>query len=387
MSRFEFKLYIFLGVISVIMFPVIQVIFGNIVTLREAVPQLVYGAQLIFLTVLGIQTHYRFINLIERSYDDKNAPHIIMKIRYFIDMNKVLTLTLFVTGASFLLLGSDVLIKSRPITNSKIARDSYIHLNSYNDNNTDRYIESDKYSPPNEFSLNESTISVSQMLPAVPTPVASPPNSISSNTAPSIALKTQLKRNISLSRDGRMVYGDTKPLGKVGGSEFVAVEKADPSDMPYYLEKSSLEATSQQYSKSNDQDTVKSTHERILVLQRSQDEFNALRMKSQHSSLLNDRDGSVSSSAMRSQQSLLLSDGDRSVSSSIMRSQNSVSLNNENKSASNSVNIFNEDLQVPSALPPHIKRISETASELSYTKRNSETVSYEGSDDGYFYAM
>ncbi|RIB11879.1 hypothetical protein C2G38_1942971, partial [Gigaspora rosea] len=109
MSRFEFKLYIFLGVISVIMFPVIQ---------------------LIFLTVLGIQTHYRFINLIERSYDDKNAPHIIMKIRYFIDMNKVLTLTLFVTGASFLLLGSDVLIKSRPITNSKIASDILVaHMN------------------------------------------------------------------------------------------------------------------------------------------------------------------------------------------------------------------------------------------------------------------
>ncbi|CAG8553885.1 34573_t:CDS:1 [Gigaspora margarita] len=279
--------------------------------------------------------------------------------------------------------GGNSLNSIKQYSNNSI-RDSYIHLNSFSDNNnTDRYIESDKYSSPNEFSLNESTISASQMLPAVPTPVASPPNSISSNSAPSIAPKTQLKRNISLSKDGRMVYGDTKPLGKVGGSEFVAVEKADPSDVPYYLEKSSLETTSQQSSKSNDQDTVKSTKERILVLQRSQDEFNALRMKSQHSSLLNDRDGSVSSSAMRSQQSLLLSDGDRSVSSSIMRSQNSVLLNNENKSASNSINILNEDLQVPSALP-HIKRNSETA---SYMKRNSETVSYEGSDDGYFYAM
>ncbi|CAG8513432.1 19022_t:CDS:2 [Dentiscutata erythropus] len=434
---FEFKLYIFFGVMSMIMFPVIQIVCGKIVALREAVPQLIYGALLILLTVLGIQTHYRFVNLIRRSYNNKNAPHIITKIRYFIDMNKVLTLTLFIMGASFLLLGSDVLINSRPIAKSKVAsdilvahmnfaaiiewlvlilifyprkgfvgtgaggnslhstihdstsqhtkqyssnsiRDSYVHLNSYNDNN-DRYIESDKYPSTypstNDFSLNESTISASQMLPAVPTPAVSPPNSISSNSAPSVALKTQLKRNISLSRDGRMVYGDTKPLGKVGGSEFVAVEKADPSDMPFYLGKSSIDANSQQYPNSNEPNSRKSTQEeRMLVLQR---------MKSQNSLILNDKDGSVSSSDMRSQQSLLINDGDRSISSSIMKSQKSVLFDNEDKNASNSVNIFNEDQQVPSAL----SHITETASELSYTERSSEAISYEESDDGYFYAM
>jgi hypothetical protein len=43
-----------------------------------------------------------------------------------------------------------------------------------------------------------------------------------------------LKRNISISKDGKMVYGETKPLGKVKGAEFVAVEKADPSFIPSY---------------------------------------------------------------------------------------------------------------------------------------------------------
>jgi hypothetical protein len=45
---------------------------------------------------------------------------------------------------------------------------------------------------------------------------------------------SNLKRNISISKDGRMLYGETKPLGKVKGAEFIAVEKADPSFIPSY---------------------------------------------------------------------------------------------------------------------------------------------------------
>jgi len=39
----------------------------------------------------------------------------------------------------------------------------------------------------------------------------------------------RLRRNMSASEDGRTVYTEIKTLGKVNGSEFVAVERADPS--------------------------------------------------------------------------------------------------------------------------------------------------------------
>ncbi|CAJ0757707.1 15908_t:CDS:1, partial [Entrophospora sp. SA101] len=45
---------------------------------------------------------------------------------------------------------------------------------------------------------------------------------------------SSLKRNVSISKDGKVIYTETKPLGKVGGLEFVAVEKADPRSIPSY---------------------------------------------------------------------------------------------------------------------------------------------------------
>ncbi|CAG8486187.1 17572_t:CDS:2 [Racocetra persica] len=352
MSRFEFKLYVFLGVVSAFLFPVLQAAFSNIATLREAIPQLIYGAQLIVLTVLGTVSGGNSLN--STIHDSMSSQ------------------------------------PTKPYTSGlglDVDRDSYARLSSYN-NNTDRCIESDKFSS-NDSSSNESPISSqmlpaaptpiisqmlpaastpiisSQMLPAAPAPIISPPNSISSNSAPSIAKKTKLKRNISLSRDGKMIYGDTEPLGKVGGSEFVAVEKVDdPSIIPYYFSRD------QQFSKPDEHDPRKSTQEeRMLVLQRQHDEFNVLRMN-----------------AMRSQQSLLLNDENRSVSSSAMRSQQSVLLNNDSKSVSSSANTFIEDQQALSA-SSHAKRTSGVPSVLSNVKRSSEAISYEESDDGYFYAM
>src|SRR6266542_261463 len=54
------------------------------------------------------------------------------------------------------------------------------------------------------------------------------------NNNNNIKLSSPLKRNVSISKDGKMVYTETKPLGKVGGSEFIAVEKADPRNIPSY---------------------------------------------------------------------------------------------------------------------------------------------------------
>ncbi|CAG8547858.1 260_t:CDS:2 [Acaulospora morrowiae] len=360
MSSFEFKLYIVCSSISICIYPVLQVIFRNSPLLREVIPQLLFASQLFIISMLGIRTHFKFNKLIKDASGNRNIAHIIAKIRYFLDMNKVLTLTLFVMCASFFVLAIDLTSTTRPINGSKIASDILIaHINiasiiewlvlilifyprkgfvgttsvsniintgsingesfalsqtkasnmpgtgagiptSPADPYTDRFVEKSAANTDNYAMHSTSATSKTSANITVP-PVAS--------TSISESPMSLLKRNISISKDGKMVYSETKPLGKVHGSEFVAVEKADPSVMSYFMDKDgiansipplpqSLDVTrsqsplSQQISASSLNDTNATTsvtvmepeprkssqQERMMVLQRQQEDYNALRM-------------------------------------------------------------------------------------------------------------
>ncbi|CAG8656363.1 9676_t:CDS:2, partial [Acaulospora morrowiae] len=292
---------------------------------------------------------------------NRNIAHIIAKIRYFLDMNKVLTLTLFVMCASFFVLAIDLTSTTRPINGSKIASDILIaHINiasiiewlalilifyprkgfvgttsvsniintgsvngesfalsqtkasntpgtgvgtptSPADPYIDRFVEksavnTDKYAMHSTSATSKNSAANITVPPVASTSISESPMSL-------------LKRNISISKDGKMVYSETKPLGKVRGSEFVAVEKADPSVISYFMDKDdmansipplpqSLDVTrsqsslSQQISASSLNDTNATTsvtvmepeprkssqQERMMVLQRQQEDYNALRM-------------------------------------------------------------------------------------------------------------
>ncbi|CAG8615383.1 15883_t:CDS:2, partial [Funneliformis caledonium] len=365
MSREEFSFHIVWGVICVGSFPVLPYVFKNNDVLLETIPQVVYAAQLFILTLLGVRTHQKFRRLIETISTYKNSSNIIAKIRYFIDMNKLLTSALAIMSAAFCILGIDKFTTAKVINNSKLASDLLIaHVNfasvvewivlilifyprkgfvgtdaggtSFNTNtnmglssvNTSQVTTATKFSTLTSgtagIGVNMNAIRHSQtnsvssshnfgyedkqprqyQLTSTPTPPTSPPrtptptpptpllpnnnrqiynkpptfnnepsqpptlqkqsslkrlkkkslskksiSSVPSNNNSATDLDNYsdnnmeeiikapvplLKRNISISKDGKMLYGETKPLGRVKGAEFVAVEKADPSIMPSY---------------------------------------------------------------------------------------------------------------------------------------------------------
>ncbi|CAG8561982.1 14108_t:CDS:2 [Rhizophagus irregularis] len=300
-SRGEFAVYIVWGIISVSIYPILPYVFSKNEILLEAIPQLVYATQLLILVLLGIRTHLKFLELIKLTSSYKNSANIIAKIRYFIDMNKLLTISLIVTTVSYYLLSIDLLTSAKIINNSKVASDLLAaHVNfasviewlalilifyprkgfvgtgaggstfntnlgsssvnpSVNPVSQISYSNSTKLSnvPPgtgaginfnnenrqktnsivdvNQANNNYQNTIKTKSITASPIPSSDNNSDISNsenndgNNKP-----VYLKRNISISKDGKMVYGETKPLGKVKGAEFVAVEKADPSFIPNY---------------------------------------------------------------------------------------------------------------------------------------------------------
>ncbi|CAG8582762.1 15599_t:CDS:2 [Funneliformis mosseae] len=331
MSREEFSFHIVWGVICVGSFPVLPYVFKNNDVLLETIPQVVYAAQLFILTLLGVRTHQKFRRLIETISTYKNSSNIIAKIRYFIDMNKLLTSALAIMSAAFCILGIDKFTTAKVINNSKLASDLLIaHVNfasvvewivlilifyprkgfvgtdaggtSFNTNtnmglssvNTSQVTTATKFSTLTSgtagIGVNMNVIRHSQTNsvssshnfgyedkqqiynkpPTFNNEPSQPPtlqkqsslkrlkkkslskksiSSVPSNNNSATDLDNYsdnnmeeiikapvplLKRNISISKDGKMLYGETKPLGRVKGAEFVAVEKADPSIMPSY---------------------------------------------------------------------------------------------------------------------------------------------------------
>ncbi|RIA95380.1 hypothetical protein C1645_708850 [Glomus cerebriforme] len=338
MSRGEFTLYIVWGLICIGIFPILPYVFKNNELLLEVIPQLVYATQLLILVLLGIRTHVKFNGLINITASFKNSTNIIAKIRYFIDMNKLLTTSLAITTVSFYLLSIDLLTSAKIINHSKFASDLLIaHANfaavvewlalilifyprkgfvgtgaggsSFNTNNgsstvgpsssqishttnmklnnvppgtgtgnnvnidekqqrhssitninqvnqsNDNYPSAIKSVQLNHDSNNnnvDDTVKESSQKPTIqkqpsfkrfkkksasPSPYSDSNSDLgnsSDNNEGNSKSVPYLKRNISISKDGKMVYGETKPLGKVKGAEFVAVEKADPSFIPSY---------------------------------------------------------------------------------------------------------------------------------------------------------
>ncbi|CAG8554387.1 6092_t:CDS:2 [Acaulospora colombiana] len=101
----------------------------------------------------------------------------------------------------------------------------------YADRFLEKNINTDKCATP-PTSITSRTAAANITPPSTTAPAASKP--VSESPIP------LLKRNISISKDGKMAYSETKPLGKVHGSEFIAVEKADPSVIPYLMDKDGM---------------------------------------------------------------------------------------------------------------------------------------------------
>ncbi|KAI8369194.1 hypothetical protein EDC96DRAFT_504199 [Choanephora cucurbitarum] len=127
MGSNEFKFYIFWGVISAAIFPVLQWYFRHNAQLREAFPQFIYSIEVLITGCLGIRSHYRFQRLLKLTRNSKKSPrNVIQKLSYFKDMNILFTIVLFLYGTGLIIVCADGLTEQLVINSSKLASDLMI---------------------------------------------------------------------------------------------------------------------------------------------------------------------------------------------------------------------------------------------------------------------
>ncbi|ORZ23226.1 hypothetical protein BCR42DRAFT_487232 [Absidia repens] len=129
MSSREFLFYIIWTFVSVIIFPVLQYNFSRDIydpTYKEIMPELVYGFELLFVACLGVVSHFRFRKLLNNSRNSNNARSITNKIRYFQELNLILTVVLFIDSIAFIILSVDGLTGKKTLNAHKFSADFLI---------------------------------------------------------------------------------------------------------------------------------------------------------------------------------------------------------------------------------------------------------------------
>ncbi|CEI92267.1 hypothetical protein RMCBS344292_06534 [Rhizopus microsporus] len=126
MSSFEFRFYIVWALVSVATYPILQWAFRDDPIKREAIPQLTYSCEAFLVACLGIRTHFRFKRVIgiTQKNNANGRKNIIIKLSYFKDMNKLMTVILFIYSIGFIILCVDGLLPNPVINQNKFAMDA-----------------------------------------------------------------------------------------------------------------------------------------------------------------------------------------------------------------------------------------------------------------------
>lgn len=129
MSSKEFMFYIFWTCSSFIVFPVLQYNFSRDIyepTYKEIMPEMVYGIELFIVACLGVVSNFRFKRLLNSSRDTVNGRSISQKIRYFQEVNLVLSTVLFGHGTLLTILSCDGLTSRKTLNIHKFSADFFI---------------------------------------------------------------------------------------------------------------------------------------------------------------------------------------------------------------------------------------------------------------------
>lgn len=126
MGSWEFKTNVAWCVISIALFPVLQWAFRDDLTKSEIVPELAYGIEALVIALFGIRSHFRFRALISKTHNATNGKAIVTKLTYFMEMNVLMTIILFLYGSSFIILCVDGLTAKAIINHNKFAIDLLI---------------------------------------------------------------------------------------------------------------------------------------------------------------------------------------------------------------------------------------------------------------------
>lgn len=89
-------------------------------------PEMVYGIELFIVACLGVVSHFRFKKLLKSSRDTVNGRSIIPKIRYFQEINLVLSTVLFGHGTLLTILSCDGLTGRKYLNAHKFSADFFI---------------------------------------------------------------------------------------------------------------------------------------------------------------------------------------------------------------------------------------------------------------------
>ncbi|KAG0321947.1 hypothetical protein BG000_003065, partial [Podila horticola] len=134
MTSFEFRLNIVVSVIVIVLFPTIQFLFRNNHALREAAPQMAFSVFLLFVSLLGVRTHFRFNSLLKVAVNTVTdaTKSVVVKLEYFKDLNLILSASLFGTSIALGIASADGLTPSPTIARNKFASDLLIaHVNFF----------------------------------------------------------------------------------------------------------------------------------------------------------------------------------------------------------------------------------------------------------------
>ncbi|KAI8982421.1 hypothetical protein BDF20DRAFT_835043 [Mycotypha africana] len=129
MSSKEFMFYIFWTCSSFVLFPLLQYNFSREIyepTYKEIIPEMVYGIELFIVGLLGVISHFRFKKLLSNSRDTDNGRSIAHKIRYFQEINKILSTVLFGHGGLLTTLSIDGLTTRKYLNIHKFTADFFI---------------------------------------------------------------------------------------------------------------------------------------------------------------------------------------------------------------------------------------------------------------------
>ncbi|KAI9299575.1 hypothetical protein BJ944DRAFT_210180 [Cunninghamella echinulata] len=123
MGSFEFKFYIVWSLASMILYPILEWYFHEDLEAAEAIPDLIYGIQVLLSACLGVRTHYRFKRLIKNAINTNANTMVVNKLSYFSNINFLMIPCLFSYSFTYLIGVLDGLVGKNQIAQNRFATD------------------------------------------------------------------------------------------------------------------------------------------------------------------------------------------------------------------------------------------------------------------------
>jgi len=114
MSGYEFRAYQVLSTVSLVMYPLLQIIFSYDGILTTVLPQIVYECENFIIMNLIQITNYRFRRILKDLPPNSPARG---RLQYYVFMNNILTLWIFLDFMGLMIINGDIL---RPATDRQI---------------------------------------------------------------------------------------------------------------------------------------------------------------------------------------------------------------------------------------------------------------------------